>query len=255
MQNGNFTAFALTLILAGTPPAVAQNLLPNPELNVNDDSWENGLSPGSSSWSALDSRGCPGSGSLVVPCNFFSQVTSTECMPYSSLPFWAGFDVRGTEELETVADVTVRIEAFNGSECQSNVAFVDEEFESAEVTTTFQRFEAFFPSMPPLTQSVKLHLRVEWTHCAVVSGELLYFDTVYLGTAEPVFAHDFENGSHCPLSRVPSLCGNGIAEAGEECDGADLAGETCSTATGGTHPHGVLACTPGCTLDISGCTP
>ena len=48
-----------------------------------------------------------------------------------------------------------------------------------------------------------------------------------------------------------SLCGNGILNSGEQCDGTTLGGETCLTRgfTGGT-----LACTGSCTFDTSGCT-
>jgi hypothetical protein len=46
-------------------------------------------------------------------------------------------------------------------------------------------------------------------------------------------------------------CGNGILEAGESCDGADLGGATCVSAT--SH-GGVLGCNNDCTLDTSGCT-
>lgn len=49
------------------------------------------------------------------------------------------------------------------------------------------------------------------------------------------------------------MCGDGVAQAGEDCDGADLGGLTCADVdamfTGGT-----LACDGGCTFDTSGCT-
>ncbi len=50
---------------------------------------------------------------------------------------------------------------------------------------------------------------------------------------------------------IPPTCGNGTIESGEQCDGVDLAGETCASRgfTGGT-----LACAPNCTFDQSGCT-
>ena len=46
------------------------------------------------------------------------------------------------------------------------------------------------------------------------------------------------------------VCGNGVAEMGEDCDGGDLGGETCvSLGFGG----GTLACAGNCTFDTSGC--
>ena len=47
-----------------------------------------------------------------------------------------------------------------------------------------------------------------------------------------------------------AFCGDGVAEAGEQCDGADLGGRTCADVgfTGGT-----LACASHCTFDTRGC--
>jgi subtilisin family serine protease len=53
------------------------------------------------------------------------------------------------------------------------------------------------------------------------------------------------------LVAAAAACGNGIAEAGEACDGTDLRGETCASQG---FDAGVLACAAGCTLDTSGCT-
>ncbi len=50
---------------------------------------------------------------------------------------------------------------------------------------------------------------------------------------------------------VVSVCGNNIKEGGEQCDGSDLAGQSCTTLgyTGGT-----LSCNPDCTFNTSQCT-
>jgi hypothetical protein len=53
-------------------------------------------------------------------------------------------------------------------------------------------------------------------------------------------------GDACPSSP----CGNGSIDSGEECDGADLAGETCETL--GCR-EGTPACNDQCMLDWSGC--
>jgi hypothetical protein len=46
------------------------------------------------------------------------------------------------------------------------------------------------------------------------------------------------------------VCGDGVAETGEACDGADFAGLTCASFD---QPTGELACKDDCTLDVSGC--
>ena len=48
-------------------------------------------------------------------------------------------------------------------------------------------------------------------------------------------------------------CGNGAIDAGEECDGTNLNGETCSTVFW-NRPSGTLACSETCVFDGSGCT-
>jgi|GEM_PF-4296184 len=47
------------------------------------------------------------------------------------------------------------------------------------------------------------------------------------------------------------LCGNGVLDQGEECDGADLGGKWCGDVISGL--AGELSCTADCRLDISGC--
>jgi hypothetical protein len=50
-----------------------------------------------------------------------------------------------------------------------------------------------------------------------------------------------------------AICGNGRLDPGERCDGTQLGGNTCSTATMGSMPGGVLRCAS-CNFDISACT-
>jgi hypothetical protein len=50
-----------------------------------------------------------------------------------------------------------------------------------------------------------------------------------------------------------AVCGNGILETGETCDGTDLGTLTCETIEG-DFTGGTLACTAGCALDTAGCT-
>ncbi len=60
----------------------------------------------------------------------------------------------------------------------------------------------------------------------------------------------------CGASKVceaaqPPLCGDGTVDAGEACDGSDLAGHTCITQS---FSGGTLACAPDCTFDTNSCT-
>lgn len=52
------------------------------------------------------------------------------------------------------------------------------------------------------------------------------------------------------LVEGPPPCGNGVVDAGEQCDSTELAGQTCATVTG--LPDGVVTCDQ-CALEISGC--
>ena len=63
-----------------------------------------------------------------------------------------------------------------------------------------------------------------------------------------------ENSSTCSLDcGAPAVCGNGIIEFGEMCDGSNLDGETCSSQG---YPGGDLACSGDCAaFDVSGCDP
>ncbi|MBU1240570.1 hypothetical protein KKF84_11615 [Myxococcota bacterium] len=54
----------------------------------------------------------------------------------------------------------------------------------------------------------------------------------------------------CKTESTAKSCGDGVIDVGEDCDGTDLAGESC--ATQGYHA-GTLACTTTCGFDLSGC--
>jgi hypothetical protein len=57
------------------------------------------------------------------------------------------------------------------------------------------------------------------------------------------------NGFAVPAS-CNALCGNGVIDGGEECDGSALGGATCNDVACTT---GTPTCTASCTLDYSGC--
>ncbi len=65
-----------------------------------------------------------------------------------------------------------------------------------------------------------------------------------------------QSGSRLPaeiimMTAIVPGCGNAIREVGEECDGTDLAGESC---TSKGFSSGVLSCTLSCTFNTTACT-
>ncbi len=50
---------------------------------------------------------------------------------------------------------------------------------------------------------------------------------------------------------VEQVCGNGVREGDEECDGPDLGGATCVTLG---YERGTLGCTSDCSFNVSGCS-
>jgi hypothetical protein len=52
---------------------------------------------------------------------------------------------------------------------------------------------------------------------------------------------------------APPNCPNGQIDASEQCDGANLGGGSCASATGGLKPSGTLGCNGACQWDTSGC--
>ncbi len=52
---------------------------------------------------------------------------------------------------------------------------------------------------------------------------------------------------------APPLCPNGTIDSGEDCDGSNLNGKTCTTIPGG-FTGGSLACSSSCTFDTTNCT-
>jgi hypothetical protein len=50
------------------------------------------------------------------------------------------------------------------------------------------------------------------------------------------------------------VCGNGVAEPPEQCDGTDLPAGQCADLPGWLGSLGLLTCTPDCAYDLSSCT-
>jgi len=72
---------------------------------------------------------------------------------------------------------------------------------------------------------------VRISHKGSLSGGAQDFGLIVTGNLDPV-------------------CGNGVAEAGEQCDGSDLGGESCVSQG---FDGGALSCTNSCTFDTSAC--
>lgn len=58
-------------------------------------------------------------------------------------------------------------------------------------------------------------------------------------------------GSDAGSGDSPHLCGNGVIDSNEQCDGNDLGGATCVSEG---FAQGTLSCTSSCTLNKSGCS-
>jgi hypothetical protein len=94
-----------------------------------------------------------------------------------------------------------------------------------------------------------------WTTTENAPGTYYYSGIAYgrNGVTGETSYSDYGYGSTVVRNAVTSelnICGNGIREEGEECDGDDLGGETCEKLG---YYGGTLGCTYYCTIDSSGC--
>jgi cysteine-rich repeat protein len=92
-----------------------------------------------------------------------------------------------------------------------------------------------------------------WDSC---SGSKLSETYCYLGSngqqSVNVFVYDCPAGYTCQDGACVSAsgCGNNVLEAGEECDGAELGGQSCRQLG---FSYGELSCSSNCVLDTSNC--
>jgi hypothetical protein len=56
---------------------------------------------------------------------------------------------------------------------------------------------------------------------------------------------------NCDVCKISGVCGNGVKEVNEECDGADFEGQSCQSKG---FSSGTLKCDSQCKLDASGCS-
>jgi len=86
-------------------------------------------------------------------------------------------------------------------------------------------------------------------------GEIIF----YIGGVEASPTATYEMGELTELdltiNELPTnaLCGNGMQEPGEQCDGSDLGTGTCENILGLPGATGTLSCTDICTFDYSNC--
>ncbi|MBN1258832.1 hypothetical protein JXA05_03690 [Candidatus Peregrinibacteria bacterium] len=76
-------------------------------------------------------------------------------------------------------------------------------------------------------------------------------DSDFNGDARPDAGGDPEAGALENGAPAGPVCGNSIVEAGEQCDGAELNGQTCITQG---YASGTLSCNANCTLNLSACS-
>jgi hypothetical protein len=83
-------------------------------------------------------------------------------------------------------------------------------------------------------------------------NKILKISLVFLITILSFFIFQkIKSASVTVTAIVPGVCGNGIKEINEQCDGNDFGGQTCFNFG---YSGGSLSCNSNCTLNFSGCT-
>jgi hypothetical protein len=90
-----------------------------------------------------------------------------------------------------------------------------------------------------------------YDNMAMTFGEEHTCGTLPYRAADRMTAHVVSRANSFPSCFASQTCGNGTLDAGEQCDGTNLGGATCTSLgfAGGT-----LACSAQCTFDTSGCS-
>ncbi len=92
--------------------------------------------------------------------------------------------------------------------------------------------------------------RTHWLSLLLISS---FVSLMSMGCDDDVKKKNNDNNNNINNTNN-AVCGNGVLEAGETCDGTALGGEDCTTIEG-NFTGGTLACAAGCTaFDTAGCT-
>ena len=183
---------------AAASTAAAQNVIPNAEFNENILDWDSDFS--TAVWDSADSRGCPGSGELKVPCVFSDALLNGNCLPYSAASARLAFDLKASADVPGSETFGFAVEMFSDTDCQMSILgfplFAG--FNSNNITATYQTFEST-QAVQPLTQSILVNFVLGDNNCE--EGMTFFLDTLYYGEAHRILAHDFENEDVCPFTQ------------------------------------------------------
>ena len=191
---------SLALGAAAASAVAAQNVIPNAEFNENIVPWVSDFS--TAVWDSGDSRGCPGSGQLEVPCVFSDALVNDTCLPYSADTARLAFDLKASADVPGSETFGFSVEMFFDTGCQTSIfGFpIFAGFDSNNITATYQTFESTL-GLNTSTQSIKVLFVLSENNCE--EGMVFFLDTLYYGEAHRIVAHDFENEDICPFTQNP----------------------------------------------------
>jgi hypothetical protein len=176
----------------------AQNLLVNPDFDVDASSWELAMSDGTgqASWVAgTDASSCAGSGSLRVDASFaetgLAAVSSSQCVPTTPGTLLA---VRASVRHDAVCAVWLGVTKYFDSECQN--VFEGVGFAQAPDGDGFVRVEGAV-----YVESGIVAMRPEIdSYCALDGSTSIALDELYFGPPSWIFSDGFEIGETCRWS-------------------------------------------------------
>lgn len=81
-----------------------------------------------------------------------------------------------------------------------------------------------------------------------------YVDTIESEECDDASANSDTAPDACRTNCTLADCGDGVIDAGEQCDGTNVGGETCSAYSGGLFNHGWMVCGSTCALSTGCCS-